>query len=153
MENSLLLYGVQAWKILVSIGFVLGIFEIFVPGFVLLPIGIACITTAIFSLFISSWTALLVILAVNIICVLLIFHMFIRPKLKKQTLNTGASGMVGKEVTVIQDISPEQSVYVKLYGDEWMAIPREGVSFQKGEKAIIESVDGNKVHIQKVNNI
>jgi membrane protein implicated in regulation of membrane protease activity len=143
--------SLPAWQIFAILGIALLIAEIFVSGFVLLPIGIAFLLTAVVSLFISSWSVLVAILAVAQVVVFWVFQTHFKKYLARTRAYTGAEGMIGAECVVTETIRPDQFGQVKLYGDTWQAGTYHSEPLEKGRRVAITKIDGNKVFVEPVN--
>lgn len=138
----------ENWHMLTLAGIAFIILEILVPGFILLPIGVGFLATALASLWITDDTTILLILGGNILLFLFLVRRFFQPS-DEPTLATGADDMVGKKVVVVETIDDEQLTgYVKLYGDLWRAIGPKGAVIAKGETVTITAIDGNKVVVK-----
>ncbi len=149
MDFILMGYEITAWQAFAALGFLFIILEVFAPGFVLLPIGIACLLTIPEAILIDDWLAQLGFFGVNLITVFAIVIKVIRPKLKNKQFKTNIDSMVGQTVEVIEDIGPSKHGYVKLYGDQWQA--HSDLEIATGSKAKILKIDGNKVIVGKLN--
>ena len=137
----------EAWQLLASIGVALALAEFFTPSFFSLPAGLAFIFTACFAAFIEGWTAIYLILAVNLLVVYTTFYLWVWPKLRKTAPKSAADAMAGKIATVSEVVDPKTGAgEVKLYGDTWRVIARE--SFSIGDKVLITGTEGNKVIIK-----
>lgn len=143
--------GMVAWKIFAIIGVVLMIAEIFVSGFVLLPIGMGFLLAAAASLVIHDWFALLGLLAFFEITMFWFFQTYLKKLNAKTRAYTNAEGMIGKECTVIEAIPKGGAGYVKLYGDQWQALSSVGGSIAVGERVVITRTEGNKVYVEPIN--
>jgi len=144
MEN------LATWQIFGAIGVMLALSEIFVSGFITLPIGLGFLLTAVFSIFIHEWSILLAILAVFQVVIFLVFQKYLKLYPAKTRAYTNAEGMVGAECIVTEPISPAQPGYVKLYGDLWQA-KTFGRALAVGERATITKIEGNKVFVEPIN--
>jgi membrane protein implicated in regulation of membrane protease activity len=143
--------SLPAWQIFAILGIALLIAEVFVSGFVLLPIGIAFLLTAGASVFSQDWPVLVAFLAVAQILVFWIFQNHLKKYLARTRAYTGAEGMIGAECTVIETIRPDRFGQVKLYGDTWQAGTYHPEPLEKGRKVAITKIDGNKVFVEPVN--
>jgi membrane protein implicated in regulation of membrane protease activity len=143
--------ALPAWQIFAILGIALLIAEIFVSGFVLLPIGVAFLLTAAASIFISSWPALVAILAVAQLLVFWVFQNHLKKYLARTRAYTNAEGMIGSECVVTETIRPDQFGQVKLYGDTWQAGTYHPEPLEKGRRVAITRIDGNKVFVEPVN--
>ncbi len=138
---------VSNWQVLAAIGIILAIAEIFVSGFVLLPMGLAFLLTAVVAVFVDNWVLLLFILAILEVGVFIYFRKRIR---KKSKLSTNAAGMVGQECKVIENIPADGMGYVKLYGDEWQARSTTREAIPSGAHVRIVGIEGNKVIVEPI---
>jgi membrane protein implicated in regulation of membrane protease activity len=137
----------EAFSVFAIIGVVLFILEVAVPGFVLLPIGVGFLLTAIVAYFVPS--LLLQLLSLSIFAPLcLLFFKRLFKKESKSSLPSNFEGLAGQEGITEEDIPPNSRGYVKVYGDSWKV---EGLSepLPKGTKVIVERVAGTKIYIRK----
>lgn len=141
-------FSVPAWQLLLIVGGVLAISEIFVPGFVMLPIGIGFLLTAGVAAFTDQWVVLLACLAVFEAGTFWIFQKHLKKYQQKTKAYTGAEGMVGQEATVTELIPRGGLGYVKLYGDVWQARSVHGGEIPVGSRVIIAKTEGNKVCVE-----
>lgn len=139
---------ILAWQVYLGIAIVLVIAEIFVPGFVLFPIGVGFLLTAVVSLFVDSPMWQLLALAVNVAMALFFIRKYLKRHQQGESLPTNMAHLVGKEVIVIEGIDAEGRGYVKVYGDRWQAVPVDGCVLKVGEKVTICGVEGNKVLVK-----
>ncbi len=131
------------------IGFVLLILEMVLPGFVLLPIGIAFLITAAIAYFIPTLEVTLVALAVLAPLCFFIFRKIFKTS-SVATTPSNFEGMVGKVGIVEQRIPAGERGYVKVYGDSWKVEGLIGEVLEKETKVIIERVEGTKIFVRKV---
>jgi membrane protein implicated in regulation of membrane protease activity len=141
---------VPAWQLFLAIGVVLAVLEIFVPGFVLMPIGVAFAATAPVAAFTASLPLQLAALTIALVSVFLAARRF-APELGKPAVYTGVEGMVGCECEVVETISASQPGYVRLYGDRWQARTYSLEPLPVGARAVIVKLEGNKVLVEPVN--
>src|SRR4051812_48233778 len=141
------------WQILAALGVALVIGELLVNGFVLLPIGIAFLITAAFSVVITNWAVLLAFLALSEVAVFLMFRKYLRKFRGRTNVYTNAEGMVGQECIVVEPISAGEGGYVKLYGDLWSARSYSHEKMKKGDRVVITKTDGNKVIVEPINEL
>ncbi len=140
-------YSIEVWQLLFAAGILMVAMEIFVPGFVLLPIGLGLILSALFAPVIHSWPLMMVVIAVNITVVLYLMHRFVKPMIESDSVKSNANGMIGKVAIVIEEITTTTG-RVKLYGDEWRAFTSDQEKIEKGAQVTIEKIDGNKVQVR-----
>lgn len=139
-------YSIKVWEMMAVVGVSLAMLEIFAPGFILLPIGLAFLTTAAVAVFVNTWLAVLTALALSLCFLIWLFQFQL--KLGRKGLNivdTNADGIVGKEVVVTQALQGADFGEVKLYGDRWRAYSLSQKSYGEGERALVVKVDGNKL--------
>lgn len=140
----------ENWHLLTLAGIGFIILEILVPGFILLPIGVGFLATALASLWVTDQTAILLILGANILIFLFVVRRFFQPS-DAPTLATGVDDMVGKQAQVVEAIDGDKLTgYVKLYGDQWRAIGPSGTVIAKGQTVTITAIDGNKVIVAPI---
>ena len=140
-----------AWQILAIVGVALMIAEIFINGFVLLPIGLGFLFTALIAVFVAQWPILLAVLAGSQAVIFWIFQRHLK-KLHAQTrAYTNAEGMLGSECVVTERIARGQSGYVKLYGDRWEARSYSEEALEAGTRVVITKIEGNKVLVEPIN--
>jgi membrane protein implicated in regulation of membrane protease activity len=81
----------------------------------------------------------------------------IRPRLlrrfhsKDHERSSNADALIGRVGTVIEPITPQESGYVQVDGDQWKAVSECGEIFRRGEKAKIVSRDSIIVKVRKCN--
>lgn len=138
---------------------VLGIFlvisEIYVPGFILLPIGVAGIITAAVAYFRPEvW-----IHAVFFICTgglaLLALARFRDASQNEKNDPAQGLGLVGQTGTVILLSSEDQPLKVKIFGDVWDVFEdvtkvATNKKWTLGAQVRVTAVNGNKISIEPV---
>lgn len=148
MEFELMGQVVLAWQLFAALGIIFAFMEVFIPGFILFPIGVAFLVTSPMTLISPYWLTQLGFLGVNLIVVFLVLNKYVKPK-DLQVIKSNVDSLVGQSAVVTEPVSPNQSGYVKLYGDRWQAITESGETFALDERVTIDRVDGNKVVIKK----
>ncbi|MES2745325.1 MAG: NfeD family protein [Bdellovibrionota bacterium] len=134
---------------LLILGVVIMVAEIFVPGFVLLPIGAGIFTAAFWTYVFDSTSVIIGLATVHSAAFFLISHRYFR-KTETEKIRTNTDHMIGQRVMVTEAIHPQQGGYVKLYGDLWKAMSSTGESIDVGEEVIIQSLSGNKVIVARL---
>lgn len=137
-------------QLFVTLGILCCLFEVFVPGFVLLPIGIAFFTSSLFTGLGTTWPHQIFIFAANVLAVFLVFQIVIKPRLEVRKYKTNTDAMIGKEAEVTEAVTTKKNGYIRLYGDYWEAIGLDGAEFQVGETVIIVKLDGNKAIVSSL---
>ena len=140
----------HVWMIM-GIGFI--IIEIFDPAFFFVSLGIGAILTALVSLLPVVQSS--VPLQIFIFAILsFIAFLFMRKLGKKVLSNPGSDTNVyalkGKNGFVTKEIPSEGKGYVKIGGEEWVAVEENQQAVDMGAKVIITGIDGNKVIVKKL---
>lgn len=131
------------------IGIVLLILEVVVPGFILLPIGIAFVLTAVIAYFIPSIEISLISLALlSPLCFFMIKKIF--KKNSAPSVPTNFDGLIGKQGIVEDDIPAGDRGYIKVYGDSWKVEGLSSEALNKGTKVVVSHVEGTKIFVRKV---
>lgn len=131
------------------IGVVLIILEAVIPGFILLPIGLAFCLTALASLVVEDIGIQLLILAVNSVIIFLLSRRFVKRGAKSPQLMTNADALIGSEATVSEAVENDANAgYAKIFGDSWRAISADGSKISVGTKVTVTALDGNKVIVR-----
>ena len=142
------MFGLELWVLWIIAGIIFMIIEIFTPGFYFMSIGSAAILTGLAGYFVQNM--LLQLFLFILLC--FIFFVFLRKfALKffiKNNIETNAMALVGKTAKVTKMISENERGYVKINGEEWVAISLEKKDFNIGEKVLIIKIDGTKVIIE-----
>lgn len=135
------------WQTFAALGVILCVAEIFVPGFIVLPIGVAFIIAAPLAMLTDE---LVVQLGILVVCQIAVYYSLrrVRQNPAKPKVASNAEGMIGVECEVTEPIAPDQTGYVKLYGDHWQARTKEMTSLAIGDRAVIVATDGNKVVVK-----
>ncbi len=131
--------------ILMIVGVVLCVSEIFVPGFVLLPVGLGALVAGCVAYFDAPTTWVLLTWSASAIIFWLSARSFYK-KLTPEELKTGIEALVGKEAKVVEEIIDEKG-RVKIFGDEWAVINENNLTVPVGEKVKIVGFEGNKLKI------
>jgi len=141
------------WHIWMIIGIGFIIIEIFDPAFFFISLGIGAIITALISIVPVIGDS--VPLQIFIFAVLsFIAFLFMRKLGRKVLANPGSDTNVyalkGKSGFVTKEIPAEGKGYVKIGGEEWVAIEENQQAVELGAKVIITGIDGNKVIVNKL---
>lgn len=131
--------------LLVSIGVIFCILEIFIPGFVILPIGIGAMIAGFAGYFGAPFSWVLVIWSVSSIVAWFTLRNLFKNS-PEETYKTGIEALVGKEGKVIEPID-ENKGRIKIFGDEWEVINESGKSIPVGDKVMVIGFEGNKLKI------
>ena len=141
----------ETWEVLAVLGVVFAVLEVVTFTFYFLPVAMAFFMTSLVAhntdsiLYMS--TSFLLTLGISFFA----FHKVSQRLKKKVDVPTNYEGLVGKEVEVIADIEQRKPGTVKLYGDTWTALGKDGQEFKTGDFVVITDVVGNKVTVQAIN--
>ncbi|MEY3902749.1 MAG: hypothetical protein RL189_2055 [Pseudomonadota bacterium] len=139
------------WYIVVSA--ILIILEIFAAGFILLPIGLAGLCTAVVAYFRPE----LWLHAVFFICgsglALLALGKF-REQMNQKSPDPGV-GPIGQTGVIVALPEGGRSFQVKVFGDVWEVVDNslssaQSAELQLGTSVKVTAVAGNKISIQKI---
>jgi len=138
------------WMIL-GIGFV--IVEIFDPAFFFISFGIGAILTSLLSMlpFIGNSIPLQIL---SFAIFSFISFLFMR-KLGRKVLShpgseTNVFALKGKQGFVTKEIPLDGKGYVKIGGEEWVAVEENQQAVELDAKVTIVGIEGNKVIVQKI---
>jgi len=140
---------IEAWHLWLIAGFLLAVAEIMVPGFFLLPFGVAGMITAALSLtgMAVVWQLTFFVLGGGLF-VFLTRKFFVKAEKVTHTgdIKTNIEALVGKTAIVTRPVSYDQRGYVKIGGEEWGAVwpTDDGVVFDIGDRVKLVAVDGIK---------
>lgn len=130
------------------IGIVLLIMEMAVPGFVLLPIGVGFLITALIAVYVVQIEFQLIALAVLAPACFLVAKKFFKQH-DRPKVPTNFEGLIGKQGVVEDDIPAGERGYVRVYGDSWKVEGHKHETLHKGTKIIVDHVEGTKVFVRK----
>ncbi len=138
------------WMIL-GIGFI--IVEIFDPAFFFISFGIGAILTSLLSMlpFIGNSIPLQIL---SFAIFSFISFLFMR-KLGRKVLShpgseTNVFALKGKQGVVTKDIPLDGKGYVKIGGEEWVAVEENQQAVELDAKVTIVGIEGNKVIVKKI---
>lgn len=89
------------------------------------------------------------------IVVSIILMLLTRPLTKKmmdrEIVKTNSDKVVGSIGIVLSEINESEVGEVKIDGQIWRAINRDGLTFNVDEKVLIQGISGNKLIVSKIN--
>lgn len=148
LEIMLFGYSVELWEVLAVVAVFLSAMEVFMPGFILLPIGLAFGLTAIAAIFLKSWLAVLACLGLSLFFMVWLFSKKIKNIKSKTSHPTNMSGLIGQELKITKAFSKGDFGEAKVYGDNWTVYSKSESSYDEGSKTKVISVDGNKLVVE-----
>jgi len=136
---------------ILGIGFI--IVEIFDPAFFFISFGIGAILTSLLSMlpFIGNSIPLQIL---SFAIFSFISFLFMR-KLGRKVLShpgseTNVFALKGKQGFVTKEIPLDGKGYVKIGGEEWVAVEENQQAVELDAKVTIVGIEGNKVIVQKI---
>ncbi|MBP5407943.1 MAG: NfeD family protein [Bacilli bacterium] len=95
------------------------------------------------------WLQIVIFLAISIIAIILT-RPIAKKMQQKEIIRTNSDKVIGRIAVVTKAISDEEIGEVKIEGREWRAINNEGLSFEVGEKVIVDAISGAKLIVSKI---
>ena len=78
------------------------------------------------------------------------YRLFAKKMQQKEIIRTNSDKVIGRIAVVTKNISDDEIGEVKIEGREWRAINNDGLSFQAGEKVIVDAISGTKLIVSKI---
>lgn len=136
------------WQLLVFVGILFLIVELFTPALFFLNFAIACFITAIVAFYIVDWSVLVPIFVILSAILLL----FLRPVLIRKKNNGQKTGVeekyLGKKAKVIEKITSNSGV-VSLYDERWNARSESGEEVEVGAEVKIIRNESLMLYVEK----
>lgn len=108
------------WQIWAVLGLLCIILEMIAPTMFFLNFAVGAFVSAICSLYIANWTALIIIF----VAVSLVSLLVLRPLLVKKTEKSQETGInakyIGKVAKVVETVTPNSGV-ISIYDERWQA--------------------------------
>ncbi len=140
----------ESWMIWIAAGIICMIIEIFTPGFLFMSFGIGAIVTGILSIFVNNINIQVVIFIVITFLLFINLRKFSKKLISNESEETNIFALKGKKGIVTREIPEDGRGYVKIGGEEWSAVTRDGKAIAEGEKISVESSEGNKLIVSKI---
>lgn len=139
--------SLEFWVIIAIVAIIC---ELISLSFFLLSIGLGAIAAAILNYY--NYDPIQQLIA--FIIVTIIFVVLSRPLSRKLTKNSSSKKantdrFIGKVGIAIEDITPEKSGRIKIYGEEWRAVSDDEI--HKEDEVKVVAVSGVKLIIEKIN--
>jgi|GEM_PF-453846 len=151
---EILVFGVsfKLWEVFAVISVFLCALEVFAPGFILLPIGLAFGLAAVPAAFVGNWVVVLLSLGLSLFVMVYLFMNKIKASNKSSSKLTNVDGLVGKTLRVTKAFVGDESLQefgeAKLYGDVWTVYSsKSSTNFSAGQNVKVVKVDGNKLEV------
>ena len=133
------------WIIWVAIGIICIIIEIFTPGFLFLSFGVGAIITGLAALVIPSIAFQILTFAIVTLIIFILSRRFRKKLISTDYEDTNVNALVGKTGKVTQKIPANEKGYVKIGGEEWVAVSKDNKEITKDARVTINDIEGNKV--------
>lgn len=141
----------EAWVIWLTVAISLMVAELIVPGGIVIFLGLSAMIVS--GLLYSEWIISLTHALIAWFIVSIIFMFFVRSLFMKyfegdslvQEVDEDIQ-LIGKEVEVIEDVSPDMQGRIRMRDTTWVATSEETIN--QGELAIIQSIDGSTLIIK-----
>ena len=95
------------------------------------------------------WAQALVFVLLALILLICLRKFCLKFLLKGDTTKTNVDTLVGTTFTLFEEIKPDKSGSVKINGVVWTAQTEKEQTIKKGEKVVVQKVDGNKLIVEK----
>ncbi len=129
----------------IAIGVICIIIEIFTPGFLFMSIGAGAIVTGLLSKIVTNIPFQILIFAVVTFIIFISTRKWSKKLLEGPDEPTNVDALKGKIGTVVKSIPADGRGYVKVGGEEWSAVSKDGTKIEKNKKVFINKIDGNKL--------
>lgn len=144
---------IEPWHVWIILGILFVIIEIFDPAFFFIALGIGAIVTGLLSL-LHFYSASIPLQIVTFAVLSFIAFLFTRKVGKKVLRHPGSETNVyalkGKTGFITKAIPADGKGYVKIGGEEWVAITPDASAVELNAKVTVLDVDGNKLVVGKV---
>jgi membrane protein implicated in regulation of membrane protease activity len=127
------------------------IIEIFDPAFFFIALGIGAIATGLLSLipFIGNSIVLQIVLFAVISFIAFLFTRRVGKKvLSHPAGETNVFALKGKTGFITRAVPVDGKGYVKVGGEEWVAIAEDNTELPVGTKVVVHGFDGNKLIVK-----
>ncbi len=140
----------EPWIIWVALGIICVIIEIFTPGFFFLSFGIGAILTGLIALIIPSITFQILAFAVITFIVFILSRKFSKKFISSSYEETNVKALIGKTGKVTEKIPANEKGYVKIGGEEWVAVSKDKTDIPKDSRIKVNDIDGNKLIVTTI---
>ena len=140
---------ISYWTIWIGLGIIFVIIEIFTAGFVFSSFGLGMIFAGL-----SAYIFPQSLITQVIVFILFTFLIFITSKkwskkfITESSAKTNVDALIGNTGIVTKAISKNEKGYVKVGGEIWSAISKNGVSLEKETSVEVLEIEGNKLVVK-----
>ena len=99
--------------------------------------------------YVPIWVQALVFVLLALVLLICLRRFCLKFLLKGDNTKTNVDTFVGSVFPLLEEIKPEQSGSVKVNGVVWTATTKDEQTIKKGEKVVVQKVDGNKLIVEK----
>ena len=144
--------NIDPWHVWIVLGIFFVIIEIFDPAFFFIALGIGAIVTGLLSLipFVEGSIPLqIIIFAIFSFIAFLFTRRLAKKVLRKAGSETNVFALKGKTGFITKAVPAEGKGYVKIGGEEWVAVAQDSSEIELNAKVTVINVDGNKLVVTK----
>lgn len=137
------------WHVILIVGILFLIIEIFTPVLFFLNFALACFVTAILAFFVSDWNILIPVFVV----LSAIFLLFLRPLLIKAKTNGQKTGVEEKyigKIAKVTDTITQNSGVIAIYNERWEARSNNGEEIPIGSDVKIIKNESLILFVEKI---
>jgi len=139
----------EYWQLLIIVGVIFIIIEIFTPVLFFLNLALACFMTAVIGYYVSDWNILVPVFVVFSA----LFLFFLRPILVLNRTNGQKTGVEEKyigKVAKVTDVVTATSGVVSIYNERWEARSNTGEEIPTGAEVRIVRNDSLVLYVEKI---
>lgn len=92
----------------------------------------------------------IVVFVVVCVALMLLTRPLTKRMMEREIVKTNSDKVIGQIGTVVTDFVENETGEVKIDGQIWRAINRDGHKFEIDEKVIIDGISGNKLIVSKI---
>lgn len=140
---------ISYWTIWIGLGIIFVIIEIFTSGFVFSSFGLGMIFAGL-----SAYVFPQSLIVQIIVFMLATFLIFITSKkwskkfISESSAKTNVDALIGNSGIVTKTINANEKGYVKVGGEIWSAIAKNGILIQKETIVEVLEIEGNKLVVK-----
>ena len=138
------------WQMLLCIGFVFLILEMFTPTMFFLNFAVAAFICALLSLITTNITILTVTFCILSIALIYTLRPLLMKNVQNKKLSTGIeSKYIGKTANVVENVDKDKGV-ISIYDERWQARNVDDGVIEKNSTVEIISNESIIMHVRKV---
>jgi membrane protein implicated in regulation of membrane protease activity len=151
MEGKMALF--EPWHLWVLLGIALMVGEMFTLGFFLACFGVAALMVALVSLLGTGLVFQVFIFSlISLVCIFTVRPFLLRfSSAKAREIRTGVRALAGETALVEEAFGgPGSHGKIRIRGEIWRAMGKNGEVFSKGDLVVVESVSGVTLVVRPV---